>query len=85
VRPETSPAPLSTKEPANTRFEEDRIRREDGGDTGAHRTFAHHQRAVALIRVVWPTRTPGTSVMAFPNPVGHVADGKSQLSKARCA
>ena len=35
------------------------------------------------IRVVWPTRTPGTSVIAFASPGGERADADPELSGAR--
>jgi hypothetical protein len=70
VRPETSPAPLSTKEPASTRLE----KIGSGGRiavtpvrTGPSPTTSGPSPSM---RVVWPTRTPGTSVMALAGPVG---------------
>ena len=83
VRPETSPAPLSTKAPASTLS----AKMGSGGRmavtpvrTGPLPTTSGPSPRMS---VVWPTRTPGTSVIALSDPVGRCPMAKPSSRSRR--
>jgi hypothetical protein len=65
VSPDTSPAPFSTKAPASTRFSKTLLCGRTAVTPVRTGPLPTSRRPSPLMRVLWPTRTPPTSVMAL--------------------